>query len=504
MSNNSWKQYGGLSKIDSLTSITVGTVVADQIISRSSNPQYQLFNGTIEVTANLIADNDVLIGNSSFIKKDLFVTGNTYANNKLFFGGNQPLLSDASYVAFTVLPPDSSYSFIYGNRTNIGINTVDPSASFHITGYVQNMLTVETSFNTITNVIGQNNNKRGIVINANDTTSNICFYNDVSTNIKYNSDNTTTTNDPDAFIKYNLGGILQLSTSKGIESRSKYSLITTSGGIFLLNGEKTQLDSSGNILFNTSAGFVLTTSGGLINLDPKSNRIIIGASGDFVLNVSGGFLYLNQKTANLSSQGSVLLNSSGGFFHINSNDGNGNLLIDSGNTFLNSNKSVFSTYLSITTPNYVGRGISGEMYNETVTIYDNDNSTFLYDVYNNTQTKTGNALTLVAVDPYSNTFLRIVAPKNKMGAAIGGGIFPNDLTRSMGLIGLNNNSGKYIPSQIIVQGKDPVKYFSTIGINTFSPKVDKYVMDINGPVHIGNGELNTFLNVNFEIKTMSF
>ena len=121
MSNNSWKQYGGLSKIDNLNSIKVGTVVADQIISRSSNPQYQLFNGTIEVTANLIADNDTLIGNSSFIKKDLFVTGNTYANNKLFFGGNQPLLNDTSYVAFTVLPSDSSYSFIYGNRTNIGI-----------------------------------------------------------------------------------------------------------------------------------------------------------------------------------------------------------------------------------------------------------------------------------------------------------------------------------------------------------------------------------------------
>ena len=119
MSNNSWKQYGGLSKVDSLNTVTVGTIVADQFISRSSNPVYQLFNGTFEVTVNLIADNDVLIGNSNFIKKDLFVTGNTYANNKLFFGGNQKLLSDASYVAFTALPTDSSYSFIYGNSTSI-------------------------------------------------------------------------------------------------------------------------------------------------------------------------------------------------------------------------------------------------------------------------------------------------------------------------------------------------------------------------------------------------
>ena len=76
MSNNSWKQYGGLSKVDSLNTVTVGTIVADQFISRSSNPVYQLFNGTFEVTVNLIAENDVLVGNSSLIKNDLFVTGN--------------------------------------------------------------------------------------------------------------------------------------------------------------------------------------------------------------------------------------------------------------------------------------------------------------------------------------------------------------------------------------------------------------------------------------------
>jgi UDP-3-O-[3-hydroxymyristoyl] glucosamine N-acyltransferase len=493
MSNNSWKQYGGLSKIDNLNSIKVGTVVADQIISRSSNPQYQLFNGTIEVTANLIADNDTLIGNSSFIKKDLFVTGNTYANNKLFFGGNQPLLNDTSYVAFTVLPSDSSYSFIYGNRTNIGINTIDPSTVFHITGYVQNILTVETSFNSITNIIGQNNKKRGIVINADDTSSNIYFYNDLSTN---------KANQPNAYIQYASGGIMKLSTSKGIEYRSKYSLITTSGGTFLLDSSNTKLDSSGSILFNTSAGFVLTTSGGLIELDSSINRILMNASGDFVLNVSGGFFGMNLSGGILSSKGSIILNSSGGLVNVLSN--NGNTIIDTSGMYLNAKSSVISSFLAVTTPNHVGRGVSGEMYNATMTLYDNSNSVFLYDIYNDNRVKTGNALTMVAVDPCSNTFLRIVAPKNKMGAAIGGGIYPSDSTRSMTIIGLNDTSGNYISSQTIVSGKDPVKNYSTIGINTFSPKVDNYVMDINGPVHIGNGELHNFLNTNFEINTTAF
>jgi len=69
MSSNSWKQYGGLSKVDSLNTISVGTIVADQFISRSANPTYQVFNGTYEITVDIIADNDAQIGNSTFIKK---------------------------------------------------------------------------------------------------------------------------------------------------------------------------------------------------------------------------------------------------------------------------------------------------------------------------------------------------------------------------------------------------------------------------------------------------
>jgi hypothetical protein len=503
MSNNSWRQYGGLSKIDNLNSINVGTVIADQIISRSSNPQYQLFNGTFEVTKNIIVDNDALIGNSSFIQKDLFITGNTYSNNKLFFGGNKPLSTDLSYVSFNILPSDSSYSFIFGNITNIGINTINPKATFQIDGYVQNILTVETSFNSITNVIGQNINKRGIVINANDLLSNIYFYNDVSTNIKYNSNGSVTINEPDAYIQYASGGILKLSTSQMIQTYSKNFLTTTSGGVFLLNGDKSLLESSGSILFNTSAGLIMTASGSLINLDPNSNRIVLGASGDFVLNVSGGTMNLNQNSGTLSSQGSIILNSSGGLVHVVSNNGKGNTIIDTSGAYLNANNTIISSFLNVRPSNYIGLDISGQLYNETMTLYDNSNSNFLYNIYNETRVKTGNALTIVAIDPCSNSFLRVVAP-NKLGAAIGGGIFPNDSTRSMTMIGLNDSCGNYISSQTIVAGKNPIKNYSTMGINTFSPKVDNYVMDINGPTHISNGELHTFLNTNYEINTMSF
>jgi len=82
---------------------------------------------------------------------------------------------DSSFVAFSTLPSDSSYSFIYGNFNNIGINTITPNSAFHITGSVQNILTVETSFNNIRNIIAQNNNKKGIVVSASDSESKISF-----------------------------------------------------------------------------------------------------------------------------------------------------------------------------------------------------------------------------------------------------------------------------------------------------------------------------------------
>ena len=34
-----------------------------------------------------------------------------------------------------------------------------------------------------------------------------------------------------------------------------------------------------------------------------------------------------------------------------------------------------------------------------------------------------------------------------------------------------------------------VQYHSTVGINTFEPKYDRYVLDVNGPIHIDNGEI---------------
>jgi hypothetical protein len=145
--------------------------------------------------------------------------------------------------------------------------------------------------------------------------------------------------------------------------------------------------------------------------------------------------------------------------------------------------------------------ITSSIFNENLTIYDNSINTYLYDVYGNAAVNTGSAISLVASDGSANTFMQITTP-NKIGGTINGGAFPIDSTRGMLTLGVTNPS--FIPAQSIVSGNNKLYYRATTGFNTFSPKTENYVMDINGPTHIGNGELITLVNVNFQVIAMKF
>ena len=60
-----------------------------------------------------------------------------------------------------------------------------------------------------------------------------------------------------------------------------------------------------------------------------------------------------------------------------------------------------------------------------------------------------------------------------------------------------DENNKYVPSKTIVSGNSLVKTRSTIGINTYSPKTELYIMDINGPVCIQHQEIHLIAKVNF-------
>ena len=142
-------------------------------------------------------------------------------------------------------------------------------------------------------------------------------------------------------------------------------------------------------------------------------------------------------------------------------------------------------------------------YNETAIIYDTSAGPFLPDIYDNSAAITGNALTLVANNNNnSNTFMNIVTPSGQ-GLAIGGGIYPNDMTKQMGSIGLRDNNGNYITNQTIISGKNWY-YPTTLGINTHIPNNESYVLDINGPTHMTNVQIINVANAAFQINDIQF
>ena len=79
MSNNSWKQYGGISDLDNFNFINANTIIADQFVSRSTKPAYQYYNGTFEVSLDLSAGVNVFTGNSIYSGVDLFVNRDIYS-----------------------------------------------------------------------------------------------------------------------------------------------------------------------------------------------------------------------------------------------------------------------------------------------------------------------------------------------------------------------------------------------------------------------------------------
>jgi len=148
-------------------------------------------------------------------------------------------------------------------------------------------------------------------------------------------------------------------------------------------------------------------------------------------------------------------------------------------------------------------GISNSIFDEPMIIYDSSQNNYLYEYYQNTNIKSGTGLTLAALNNNSNTFLRITTP-NKLGLSIGGGANPYNNLLPMGTIGISDNGGNYYQNQMISRGTDLIKNKTTLGINTYSPKTNNYVLDINGATRISNGEISIVTDLSYEIKKISF
>jgi cytoskeletal protein CcmA (bactofilin family) len=187
---------------------------------------------------------------------------------------------------------------------------------------------------------------------------------------------------------------------------------------------------------------------------------------------------------------------------INNTSFDGRIQFDNyGNLLLDANK-----YVNIL-PQVVISDISADVvFNESIVTIHGDTSTnlFNYDSYKNKSTFIQNAITSVTKDNSSVMFMNIMKP-DKKGFSIAGGVCPYDNNRTLGTIGFTDMSdNKYISNQTIVSGNSTIKYKSTLGINTQKPSVDNYVLDVNGPIRLRNGENNIVAKSRTNINSMRF
>jgi hypothetical protein len=260
----------------------------------------------------------------------------------------------------------------------------------------------------------------------------------------------------------NTNSYIKFFNANNVESAADTTFTSTNAGLFTLS-------SASNILSATGGSSLINST---TTMDLSSNTIM-------TLRAATGMRMLSNNTFDISSNSTMKINS---------------------NTLLNIVSPSTNIYSNLHLSN---RNTVSNIYNETLVIYDNSYGNYLYDAYENSTAKSGNALTMVSDTNTSNTFMNIITP-SKLGLMVGGGSYINDNARSMGTIGVTNSIGNYIPTQTIISGNSKAKYYTTLGFNTYAPRSEQYLMDINGATRITNGEINKVLDISYEIINMNF
>jgi hypothetical protein len=170
---------------------------------------------------------------------------------------------------------------------------------------------------------------------------------------------------------------------------------------------------------------------------------------------------------------------------------NGVLQFDCSNEIhLNSNTCIGPPILG-TDPN---RGRYKRVNNESLVVYDTFDMSYLYYNYLNPLVSQGNAISAITSDANSLAFMNFTT-SGELGGAIGGGAYPANPNYGMLSLGITTVSG-YVPHHTIVTGHYPNRLRNVMGVNTYTPSME-YIMDINGPVNIQNGEC--FVDASFSI-----
>ena len=135
---------------------------------------------------------------------------------------------------------------------------------------------------------------------------------------------------------------------------------------------------------------------------------------------------------------------------------------------------------------------------------DGDTDTFT----GNDGVTTGVGLHLMSRDKSSNVFMSMTNTDN-VGWHVGGGKWDGHAMGTMGWLDTCGshyypNVQRYIPSQTSLSSNRLERNRASTGFNTFIPTVDRYVVDINGPLHIEHNEVHQMARLPFQASSVAF
>lgn len=371
-------------------------------------------------------------------------------------------------------------------KKNGGINNYDSKSKFNIDSLTVNTMSMKRAFKGEFDICGQ------LIVSGNTIIQGSLL---VEKNIDFN-------------------GNIIIGSPNVYSSLSVYSESTFFGNIstksnFIVDGNmgtNADLFVNGNIRF--SGGSFLYSSQNSLGLNTLAPTAAFDISTSLVNSINTRSYNVkndNVLVQNISGQGIVLgtdLSSTYMYlFHDHPiNQGNirnygnidSNISLTSGG-FLNIH---VDRNINLSSPVTVGNGTS-HPYNEIFSVYDiSRQNLYNYNIYRNNQAYTGTSSAFISSSNESNNFIHI-ASSNSKGAAFGGGTYPEDVSRSMvniGVINSTNSNYSFTPAQTIVSGNSKI-YPTTTGMNTYKPRTDNYVLDVNGPTHIDNGDINSIYTV---------
>jgi hypothetical protein len=132
----------------------------------------------------------------------------------------------------------------------------------------------------------------------------------------------------------------------------------------------------------------------------------------------------------------------------------------------------------------------------TVSVFDVANGNYLDDSYaTDSLIPYGTGLRVIGAEAGNAvTFVDLVTPSNR-GLGIGGGMYPGNVSQTMGTLGLYNASGTFVPAHTMVSGTSSVRLRATTGINTYLPRTDEYAMAINGPTIVASAQITAAYSI---------